>query len=92
MASRFRAVVISFCRTAHANVIFGTTAAITLTNVDNTISGAGQIGVGDNTLTLVNEATIVADRHQCSDYRYRIKRRDQLRNARGDRERRSDRE
>ena len=40
---------------SHENVIFGTTAATTLTNVDNTISGAGQIGVGDGNLTLVNE-------------------------------------
>ena len=40
----------------HENVIFGTTAATTLTNVDNTISGAGQIGLGDGNLTLVNEA------------------------------------
>ena len=46
---------------SHENVIVGTTAATTLTNIDNTISGAGQIGVGDNTLTLVNEATIIAD-------------------------------
>ena len=36
--------------------IVGTTAASTLTNVDNTISGAGQIGTGDGNLTLVNEA------------------------------------
>ena len=41
---------------SHENVIFGTTSASTLTNVDNTISGAGQIGSGDGTLTLVNEA------------------------------------
>ena len=41
---------------SHENVIFGTTAATTLTNVDNTISGAGQIGIGDGNLTLVNEA------------------------------------
>ena len=39
------------------------TSASTLTNVDNTISGAGQIGIGDGNLTLVNEAhgTIEAD-------------------------------
>ena len=41
---------------SHENVIFGATAAATLTNVDNTISGAGQIGIGDGNLTLVNEA------------------------------------
>ncbi len=36
-------------------VIFGTSTAGTLVNVDNTISGAGRIGVGDGTLTLINE-------------------------------------
>ncbi|OAF19403.1 DUF5801 repeats-in-toxin domain-containing protein [Bradyrhizobium neotropicale] len=40
------------------NVIFGSQADVTLTNVDNTIMGAGQIG--DGQLTLVNEGTIVA--------------------------------
>ena len=39
-----------------ANDIVGTTSTTTLTNVDNTISGAGQIGVGDGNLTLINEA------------------------------------
>ena len=39
-----------------ANIIVGTGPSDTLTNVDNTISGAGQIGSGDGTLTLVNEA------------------------------------
>ncbi len=37
-------------------VIAGTTSASTLTNVDNIISGAGQIGSGDGNLTLVNGA------------------------------------
>ena len=37
-------------------VIAGTGSTAVLTNVDNTISGAGQIGSGDGTLTLVNEA------------------------------------
>lgn len=37
------------------NAIVGTTSTSTLTNVDNIISGAGQIGSGDGTLTLVNE-------------------------------------
>jgi hypothetical protein len=41
---------------SHENIIFGTSSATTLTNVDNTISGAGQIGIGDGNLTLVNEA------------------------------------
>jgi hypothetical protein len=40
------------------NVISGTVSDVTLTNVDNTISGAGQLGAGQ--LTLVNEATINA--------------------------------
>jgi hypothetical protein len=40
------------------NVIGGTGADVTLTNVDNTISGAGQIGAGQ--LTLINEGTIDA--------------------------------
>jgi hypothetical protein len=40
------------------NVIGGTSADVTLTNVDNTISGAGQIGAGE--LTLINEGTIDA--------------------------------
>jgi hypothetical protein len=41
------------------NVIFGGTADATLTNVDNTISGAGQIGQGQ--MTLVNQGTINAN-------------------------------
>ena len=38
------------------NVIAGTLPSVTLTNVDNTISGAGQIGQGH--MTLVNAGTI----------------------------------
>ena len=38
------------------NIVVGTGPNDTLTNVDNTISGAGQIGSGDGSLTLVNEA------------------------------------
>ncbi|WP_293861373.1 Ig-like domain-containing protein, partial [uncultured Alsobacter sp.] len=41
------------------NVIAGTAPGVTLTNVDNVISGAGQIGQGQ--LALVNHGTIVAD-------------------------------
>ncbi|MBP0595350.1 Ig-like domain repeat protein, partial [Paraburkholderia sp. LEh10] len=41
------------------NVIFGGTAEAMLINVDNTISGAGQIGAGQ--LSLVNGGTIVAN-------------------------------
>ncbi|WP_157385416.1 VCBS domain-containing protein, partial [Rhizobium freirei] len=42
-----------------SNVIFGSGDNVTLTNVDNTISGAGQLG--DGHLTLVNQGTIIAD-------------------------------
>ena len=72
------------------NFISGAFPGVTLTNVDNTISGAGQLG--DWQTMLINQGTIVADRHPCSDHRYRIKRRDQLRNPGGDRDRRLDRE
>jgi hypothetical protein len=41
-----------------ANVIAGTDTSVTLTNVDNTISGGGQLGAGS--MTLVNEGTIDA--------------------------------
>jgi T1SS-143 domain-containing protein len=40
------------------NVIFGSDASVTLTNVDNTISGAGQLGEGH--LTLINDGMIIA--------------------------------
>ena len=40
------------------NVISGTLSTVTLTNVDNTIFGAGQLGNGQ--MTLVNEGTIDA--------------------------------
>ncbi|RWA57997.1 VCBS domain-containing protein, partial [Mesorhizobium sp.] len=40
------------------NVISGTTADVTLTNVDNAISGAGQLGGGS--LSLNNQGTIIA--------------------------------
>jgi VCBS repeat-containing protein len=42
-----------------ANVVFGGDPSARLTNVDNTISGAGQLGVGQ--LTFVNEGTILAN-------------------------------
>ena len=42
-----------------SNVVFGSGDDVTLTNVDNTISGAGHLG--DGHLVLVNEGTIVAD-------------------------------
>jgi VCBS repeat-containing protein len=41
------------------NVIFGGASNATLVNVDNTISGAGQIGAGQ--MTFVNSGTIIAD-------------------------------
>ncbi|MDD5249491.1 MAG: Ig-like domain-containing protein [Rhodocyclaceae bacterium] len=41
-----------------ANVISGTGPAVTLTNVDNLICGAGQIGAGQ--MTLINDGTIRA--------------------------------
>jgi hypothetical protein len=40
------------------NFIFGTVSDVTLTNVDNTISGAGHLGSG--IMVLVNEGTIIA--------------------------------
>ncbi|MCH7813011.1 MAG: hypothetical protein IID40_03225, partial [Planctomycetes bacterium] len=42
-----------------ANRIYATTGTLTLTNVDNTIRGSGQIGL--NQTTLVNQGTIIAD-------------------------------
>nr|MEC6698099.1 Ig-like domain-containing protein [Sphingobium sp. SJ10-10] len=41
------------------NVISGTLPSVTLNNVDNIISGAGEIGAG--TLTLINGGSIIAD-------------------------------
>src|SRR5262249_24460364 len=41
------------------NVIYGTTADTTLTNIDNTISGSGRLGNGQ--MVLVNEGTINAN-------------------------------
>ena len=43
------------------NMIVGTNADAVLTNVDDTISGAGQIGDGDGNLTLVNETAGTID-------------------------------
>src|SRR5260370_12177416 len=40
------------------NVITGTVSDVTLTNVDNTISGAGHLG--DGVMILVNEGSIIA--------------------------------
>ena len=41
--------------------IIGSSAGGTLTNVDNTIDGSGQLGVGDGDLTLVNDASGVIE-------------------------------
>ncbi|MEQ6289382.1 beta strand repeat-containing protein, partial [Vogesella sp. GCM10023246] len=41
------------------NIVFGGAANATLINMDNTISGAGQLGGGQ--MTLVNHASIIAD-------------------------------
>jgi hypothetical protein len=41
------------------NIISGTMSSVTLVNVDNTISGAGQLGAG--MLSLDNRGTIIAD-------------------------------
>ncbi len=43
------------------NMIVGTNTDATLTNVDNIISGAGQIGAGDGNLTLINETAGTID-------------------------------
>ena len=40
------------------NLISGTAPSVTLTNMDNTISGAGQLGAGQ--MTLINNGTITA--------------------------------
>jgi len=40
------------------NFIFGTVSDVTLTNVDNTISGAGHLG--DGVMILFNQATVIA--------------------------------
>jgi hypothetical protein len=39
------------------NFIFSNGSPVTLTNVDNRISGAGQIGIGDANLTFVNQSS-----------------------------------
>ena len=69
------------------NVIYGATASSMLTNVNNTITGAGDIGDGD--LTLVNEGTIDANGTNGTHNRHRKHYRRQQRRARGDRWRRA---
>jgi hypothetical protein len=46
---------------SETNLIVGTSSAATLTNANNVISGAGQIGSGDGSLTLINDGTIDAN-------------------------------
>ena len=46
---------------ASENMIVGANADATLTNVDNTIAGAGQIGAGDSNLSLINESAGTID-------------------------------
>ena len=53
MARPFRAAARSRCPAPQSSL--APVPLHVLTNVDNTISGAGQIGSGDGTLTLVNE-------------------------------------
>ncbi len=48
------AVTLNEGQYAYSNQVYGATGATTLTNVDNIISGAGQIGAGQ--LTLINDA------------------------------------
>ena len=49
---------------AASNQLFGSTGATTLTNLDNTISGAGQLGAGQ--LTLINQAAGVINANAAS--------------------------
>ena len=42
-----------------SNVVAGTLASVSLTNIDNTIAGAGQLGAGS--LTLINGGSILAN-------------------------------
>jgi len=53
-------------------VISGTVSDVTLTNVDNTISGAGHLG--DGVMILVNQGTIIATVHQFARDRHRHQR------------------
>ena len=62
-----------------ANFIFGTDPSVTLTNVDNTISGAGQIGEAQ--MTLINEGDDHCRWRECAGDRHRGEHRFQLRNT-----------
>jgi len=67
------------------NVIAGTVSDVTLTNVDNTISGAGHLG--DGVMVLVNEGTIIATGTNALDIDTGTNVVTQLRDARGNRNR-----
>ena len=51
------------------NLISGTVPSVTLTNMDNTISGAGQLGAGQ--MTLINNGTIICHWNTCPSNRHR---------------------
>ena len=70
----------------NGNIIVGTTPDATLTNVDNTISGAGQLGEGQ--LTLHNKGTIIASGSNALIIDTGANDSRQLRHAESDRQRR----
>ncbi len=53
--------------TGYTQEITGTSGGGTLDNIDNQITGYGSIGVGDNTLTLINEAAGTIDANVSGD-------------------------
>ena len=62
-----------------ANAVFGTDPSVTFTNVDNTISGAGQFGEGQMTLVNGERSSPMAPRPNSSTLDPNVV--DQLRNA-----------
>ena len=68
------------------NVIFGTVSDVTLTNVDNTISGAGHLG--DGLMIAGQRGHDHRHRHQFARDRYRYEHHRQFRNPGSDRKRR----
>ena len=69
------------------NVITGTVSDVTLTNVDNTISGAGHLG--DGLIIAGQRGHDYRERHQCARYRHRRERHRKLRHLAIDRHRRT---
>jgi hypothetical protein len=67
-----------FLSNSSENVITGTVSDVTLTNVDNTIAGAGHLG--DGVMVLVNEGSIIATGTNSLEDRYRCEHRRQFRN------------